>query len=150
MESTTVVPSITLSLALTGGRTDVLADLDRLLGCIEQLPTVSVQGQLQYSGAVSAEQPQADWPEYQNRLVRFHGRELTLSRLQGEMFDLLWRARGAVVPQTTLEAIFKVKDTKIAVHTNIYRLRYLIRRKFPEIEIVTAGNGYYLSVSAND
>lgn len=143
-------PVLSLRIKLNGPRSQVLADLDRLLALTEELPSVEIEGDLSLEPAIRDHEgaPAPDWPTYSNRLIRYAGRQASLAEQQGAVFEQLWLARGDVVPQRKLMELFPAdQDQKQQVHTVICRLRGILGRTIPEVQIVTAGNGYHLSVA---
>lgn len=134
--------ALELSLRLEGKREDVVADVAVFLEAFEKMMTASASALPSVLGVAGPE----DWPEYNNRLVRYKGKEVTVTKVYDLVFQQLWEARGRVVSTTQLTLSFADSaDPKQRVVETIHRLRNQLR-ELPEIEIVTAGEGYYLAV----
>jgi hypothetical protein len=83
--------ALELSLRLEGKREDVVADVAVFLEAFEKMMTASASALPSVLGVAGPE----DWPEYNNRLVRYKGKEVTVTKVYDLVFQQLWEARGS-------------------------------------------------------
>lgn len=89
---------------------------------------------------------QQSWPTLTNQLISFNGKELVITAQFARAFKRLLDERGGIVTQAEMLAIYN--GSKMALFTNISRLRQILTKSMPEIRVETIGKDYRLVVDS--
>lgn len=85
------------------------------------------------------------WPELDKNVLWYAGKRANLrgSRFVALLQKLL-EAEGEIIPTAELLEFYGTID---GLKSAIYALRKILAKKMPEIEIISAGNGYRISIN---
>ena len=100
-------------------------------------------GHLQYT----VPSPTDDWPVFKNNILTFNGKSLVMRGSRHVLIlQKLLEANGEVITTKELLEFYGGKD---ALKPAIYQLRKILNDKMPEIQIISNGKGYMVSIIPN-
>lgn len=130
---------MTQLIMLVGQPKDVIRDAALLQDFLESLQTVV--SDIKDSG------DRQEWPTYVDGLLVFEGASVTVSEKLGRTLSILLDARGSIVTRKTLrDRVVEEGNKGGEMFVRISRLRALLLKGMPRLEIESAGIGYCLTI----
>lgn len=130
---------MTQSIKLIGMPDDVIRDAALLQEFLKSLKTAV--------GDVLDVGNHQEWPSYVDGLLEFQGASVTVSEKLGRTLSILLDARGSLVTRKALQDIVVEEGKKPnEALVRISRLRTLLQKDMPRLEVESAGIGYRLTI----
>ncbi|AHB42791.1 hypothetical protein RAAC3_TM7C00001G0955 [Candidatus Saccharibacteria bacterium RAAC3_TM7_1] len=130
---------MTQSIKLVGKPEDVIRDATLLQEFLEGLETAA--------GEIPDVGNHQEWPTYVDGLLEFQGASVTVSEKLGRTLSILLYAHGSLVTRKTLQDIVVEEGKKPnEALVRISRLRALLSKDMPRLEIESVGTGYRLKI----